>query len=85
MNSVEDLSNPSNYKILIQIKKSRKLKRKAKYLNNEFDFVEDIRTAKFFPTIQSAEETLEQVSRFSTNESRPRIIIKYLEKVNATT
>ena len=78
MNEVEELSNPEQYKIYIQIKKSRRLKRKAKYLNTEFDFTEDIKQALEFPNIQSAEDALFIISRLKSNEARPRIIIKYI-------
>ena len=77
MTETEQLSNPERYKILIQIKKSRKKRRKTKYLNSDYDFIEEI-----FPDVQTAEQVLQRVSRFSTNEARPRIIIKYLAPVH---
>lgn len=79
MSHTEELSNPERYKFLIQIKKNRRLRRNAKYLNEEYEFVEDIKKAKSFPDIQSAEEELQKVLRISTERNRPRIIIKYLE------
>ena len=78
MNEIEELSNPKRYKIYIQIKKNRRLRRNAKYLNKHFDFTEDINQAVGFPDIQSAEDTLAIVSKLKSNETRPRIIIKYL-------
>ena len=75
---IEELSNPNRYKILIQIKKNRRLKRNTKYLNQNFDFTEDINQAAEFPDMQSAEDTLTIISRLKSNEGRPRIIIKYL-------
>lgn len=78
MNEVEELSNPERYKIFIQIKKNRRLKRKAKYLNAEFEFIEDIKQALEFPDIQSAEDILSIISSVKSNETRPRIIIKFL-------
>lgn len=77
MTELNELSNPSRYKILIQIKKNRVLKRKTKYLNRNFDFVEDEKQALEFPDIQSAEDTLSTVLSSAHNETRPRIIIKY--------
>lgn len=78
MVETEQLTNPNNYKIFIQIKKNRRLKRRAKYLNGNYDFVEDITQAKELPDMQTAEMILQKVSRLSSNEARPRIIIKYL-------
>lgn len=74
----EDLSNPDRYRILIQIKKNRRLKRKASYLTEEFDFSEDITKAKTFPSLHIAEQILPKVIRLSSTTARPRIVIKYL-------
>lgn len=73
----EELTNPDNYKILIQIKKNRRLKRKSKYLNNNYDFVENINQAKIFPDMTTAEQILYKIARLHSHESRPRIIVKY--------
>lgn len=78
MIDTNEISNPDNYKIIIQIKKNRSKKRKAKYLNKDYDFVEDIDQAMIFPDLQTAELILQKVSRLSSNESRPRIIVKYI-------
>lgn len=83
MIETQEITNPENYKILIQIKKNRRLKRrKTKYLNEDLDFVENINQAKIFPDMQTAEQILHRVARFYTRESRPRIIVKYIIPFN---
>lgn len=80
-NESNQLSNPENYTVLIQIKKNRRLRRKARYLNENLDFTEDINQAKLFQDIYSAEEILPIISSKLTHDCKPRIIIKYLDPV----
>ena len=75
---LENITNLANYKIFIHIKKNRRLKRKETYLTAENDFVENINQALEFPDLQAAEDRLRQISRFSSCDTRPRIIIKYI-------
>ena len=78
----EDLSNPNRYRILIQIKKNRRLKRKASYLTSDFEFTEDIKQAKTFSNLQDAEQVLPKIMKITTGTTRPRIVIKYLVPEN---
>ena len=85
MKEAEDLTNLANYKILIQTKKNRRLKRKEKYLTAGNDLVIDINQALIFPNLQAAEERLSKILHLFSPGIRPRIIIKYIPpKPNAT-
>lgn len=77
MNEHQELSNPENYLILIQIKGNRRLRRKTSYLTENNEFTENIQLAKRFQNLLSAEQMLQIITNLISIEARPRIIIKY--------
>ena len=75
----EKLQDPTNYKILIQLKKNRKMRLKTRYLTPDFDFSEDINEAMVFANFQEAESMMARLNSTSYKNSTPRIFVKYIE------
>lgn len=76
----EKLQDPTNYKILIQLKKNRKMRLKARYLTPDFDFSEDINEALVLENFHEAESIIAKLSNTNLT-SNPRIFVKYIEDV----
>lgn len=77
MTEFQNLTNPNNYKILIQQKFNRRKKIKCKYLTPKFELTENVKDALTFSDFNEAEKYLSVF--FSQNSSKPklRIIVKY--------
>lgn len=80
MNEHEQLSNPNNYKILIQKKKNRRNKLKTKYLTPDLGYSENIKDALIFENFQEAENLISKLNNENPNNSKLRIFIKYEEQ-----
>lgn len=77
MNETQQLSNPNNYKILIQQKFNRIKKYKTRYLTPELDFSENENEALEFSDFAEAEKFLSAFRFSNTPNPKPRIIVKY--------
>ncbi len=77
MNETQELSNPKNYKILIQHKFNRIKRCKTKYLTSELDFSENENEALEFSDFAEAEKFLSTFRLCNTMNPKPRIIVKY--------
>lgn len=78
MDEHEQLLNPDNYKILIQLKKNRRKRLKARYLTPDFEFSENINDALIFEDFQQAENML---SKLNNVNSKPRVFIRYIDDI----
>lgn len=76
MDEHENLLDPNNYKILIQLKKNRRKKLKTRYLTSDFIFSENINDALVFESFQDAEIALTKLNNL---KCKPRIFVKYQE------
>ena len=81
INEHDKLQDPTNYKILIQLKKNRRKRLKARYLTPELEYSEDINDAMVFENFHEAEAMMSKLNNISNQNSTPRIFVKYIEEM----